>query len=104
MPLDFSKMLKHVSKVKLRGGVVGKVSMVLIVLCGTIGGLAAVSKNDWVIGGSIVAIILVVFRILCRLIDFAKAHPQAALMEGAEFLVHEQLTIAQKGSPETPVI
>ena len=78
----------------------GKASMVLIVLCSVVGGVAATSSNEWVKGGAILGMILVVSQLLSRLIDFAKTHPQAAILEGAEFLRHEQITMASKADPQ----
>lgn len=39
---------------------------------------------------------VVVILIRWKLIDFADKHPEAALLEGAEFLTHEQMKLAQK--------
>ncbi|MEI7733763.1 MAG: hypothetical protein WCO56_29630 [Verrucomicrobiota bacterium] len=101
MPIDFANTLRSVSKVKLRGGVVGKVSTVLIVFCICVAGLAVFSKNETVLGISIAGIIIVVFTMLWRLINFADKNPQAAILEGAEFLLHQQMLM---GSKHTPVI
>jgi len=48
-------------------------------------------------------IFIFAFVILWRLINFANKNPQAALLEGAEFLVHEQIELAAKGIPVIPV-
>jgi hypothetical protein len=100
MNIDFTKTLENVSKIKLGAGVVGKVSTVLVVYCVTLGALAAFSSEPLVRAGAIAAILIVVFPMLWRLINFADKNPQAAILEGAEFLVHEQMMVAQKGSPE----
>ena len=103
MDFDFEKALQHVSSVKLPGGVVGKVSMVLIVASVCLGGLAAVTRNEWVAGGAIAAIFLLAFPMLWRLISFADRNPQAALLEGAEFLLHQQILLGSKGHPSIPL-
>jgi hypothetical protein len=41
---------------------------------------------------------------LWRLINFANDNPQAAILEGAEFLIHEQMELAAKGIPHLPNI
>jgi hypothetical protein len=100
MNIDITKTLENVSNIKLGAGVVGKVSTVLVVYCVTLGALAALSSEPLVRAGAITAIVIVVFPMLWRLINFADKNPQAAILEGAEFLVHEQMMVAQKGSPE----
>src|SRR6266446_8098233 len=103
MDIDFDKVLQRVSGVKLPGGVVGKICVVLIVASVCILGLALVTKNEWISVAAIVAIFLLVFPLLWRLINFADRNPQAALFEGAEFLLHEQILAASKYEPVIPV-
>ena len=102
MNFDINKTLKNVSKVKLPGGVVGKVCTVLIVVTLTIGGLAALSHETWLLGVAVGAIILIVFPMLWRLINFADKNPQAAILEGAEFLMHQQILMGSKATPYIP--
>lgn len=86
------------SKVHLRGGVVGKVTLAVIAGSVTLGSIGvAGSSNPWIAGGAILAILVLSIPLLWRLIGFAKANPQAAILEGAEFLLHTQLTLASKG-------
>jgi hypothetical protein len=99
MNFDFDKILGHVSKVKLSGGVVGKACTVLIVTAVCLAGLGMTSGNDWIIGGGMVGILLIVFVMLWRLINFADKNPQSALLEGAEFLVHQQMILGTKTNP-----
>jgi len=103
MPLDLDKVLEKVSTIKLPGGVVGKVSAVLIVASVCIGAVAAMSKSEWVIGVGIAAIFLLAFPLLWRLINFADRNPQAALLEGAEFLLHQQIMLGTKANPVFPL-
>jgi hypothetical protein len=46
-----------------------------------------------------IMIALAIFDIVlvCLLIRFANKNPQAVILEGAEFLVHEQIQLAAKG-------
>lgn len=99
MNFDLEKALQNVSAVKLSGGVVGKVCLVLIVVSISIGSLAAFSGNAWIVGAGIGAIFLLAFPMLWRLINFADRNPQAALLEGAEFLVHQQILLGTKANP-----
>jgi len=102
MALDITKQLKNVSKVKLPGGVVGKVCTVLIVVTLTIGSLGALAREPWLLGAAVFAIIIIVFPMLWRLINFADKNPQAAILEGAEFLMHQQIVMGSKGNPQIP--
>jgi hypothetical protein len=92
--IDFSQMFGSVSNVKLRGGVVGKVCTVLLVLAAATAAISWAARSVWV---SILALILLFGLcavVLWRLLSFADRHPQAALFEGAEFLAHEQMQLA----------
>jgi hypothetical protein len=86
---DFGSVIQGVSKVNLRGGVVGKVTIALIFACLAIATVAWSVHNIWISAAGLVAIFVLAFAMLWRLINFADRHPQAALLEGAEFLVHE---------------
>ena len=101
--MDIEKALQMASGVKLPGGVVGKVCIVLIVASICIGSMAGFSGNMWIVGGGIVAIFLLAFPMLWRLITFADRNPQAALLEGAEFLVHQQILLGTKANPAIPL-
>ena len=103
MDFDIGKVLQNVSAIKLPGGVVGKVCAVLIVASICIGGVAAISKNEWVIVAGIAAIFLLAFPSIWRLINFADRNPQAALLEGAEFLLHQQMVMGTKTNPVIPL-
>jgi hypothetical protein len=87
----FSIPLESLSKVKLPGGVVGKVAMVLIAMSFGGAGIAWSSPNPYVAITALICTSVVVYLLGSRLIKFAEDHPQAALMEGAEFLVHEKI-------------
>jgi hypothetical protein len=43
---------------------------------------------------------LICFITIMRLINFANKNPQAAILDGAEFLVHQQIEHAAKGIPK----
>jgi hypothetical protein len=92
-------VLGSVSRVKLRGGVVGKVSLVLIIVCLTIGCLGVYSGSNLTMGGAIAAIVIITFPLLWKLINFAEKNPQAAILEGAEFLSHQKMIMASKDNP-----
>lgn len=99
---DIQAWFERLSKVRLRGGVVGKVAAVLIASCGAIALIAWSAHHWWV---SLVCAILVFalcFPLLWRLVSFAERNPYAALFEGAELLAHERLKLGTKAIPELP--
>lgn len=99
LPFNIDSALQNISKVNLRGGVVGKVTIAIIAACLCMALIAWSAQNIWLSAAALACIFLLAFPMLWRLISFADRHPQAALLEGAEFLVHEQLLQATKGHP-----
>ncbi len=99
---NLGSIFKNVSKIKFPGGTVGKVSHVLIVFILSVAFLCWLAQNIWITGGSIGLLFTICLIILWRLISFASKNPQAALMEGAEFLMHEQIVYGMKALPQFP--
>lgn len=92
--------LTNISKVTLPGGVVGKVTLGVVIASLCMGAIAVASHNVWLSAGAVVLIFLLAAPMFWRLISFADRHPQAALLEGAQFLAHEQIQQqATKGQP-----
>lgn len=101
MPFNIDQIFKNVSRVKLRGGIVGKISYVLIFVAVSMAVIACSVKLFIISLLALCMIFILTFTMVWRLINFAHANPQAALMEGAELLVHEQMIIASKNQQET---
>ncbi len=99
LPLDIGTAVQGISKVNLRGGVVGKVALTVMVVSIATSLVAWSAHNIWISAAAIAAIFIIAFTMLWRLISFADRHPQAALLEGAEFLVHEQMLQGSKNHP-----
>lgn len=102
MNVDIGKLINNVSQVKLKGGIFAKASIVIIIVAICMVGIAVPLGNIWVSCGAIGLVFILAFVILMRLITFANNNPQAAILEGAEFLVHEQIQMAAKGIKEIP--
>ncbi len=100
---DLQGMLHTASKITLPGGVVGKVCKTLIVAALAFAAIAWSVKVVWVSVTALVLLFVMSFVILWRLVSFADRNPQAAILEGAEFLMHEQLRLGTKASPQLPV-
>src|SRR5262245_16295064 len=99
---DLKKLWSQAAKVKLSGGLVTKLSRVLIFV---VVGIAAIAAPAAWNGGivvpliGIVLIVGIVFVLGWRMIDFADDNPVSALLEGSEFLLHQQLQMQAKGGP-----
>ena len=102
LPVNIEKAIEGLAKVTLRGGVVGKVTFSVVAIAVVIGVVAWAAGNIWLSSVAVVRISLIAFVMLGRVIDFADRNPQAALLEGAEFLVHQQIVHAAKGMPTLP--
>lgn len=102
LPFNFNKAIAGLTKVKLPGGVVGRVTLLVSVvsICITVITCSANSKilSACAVGG----ILLLASVISLRLINFADRNPQAALLEGSEFIIHEQIVHASKYLPSIP--
>src|SRR5215471_12681541 len=98
-PFDLEGILQNISKIKLRGGVVGKVTIAVMVVSLALAGISWTVHNIWISLLALVLVFALAFTLLWRLITFADRNPQAALFEGAEFLVHEQLRFGTKAEP-----
>ena len=93
---DFSKLLEHSLKIKFPNGFVGKIikTFTILLICLTV--IALFFRNiKFAIG--IVGVAIVVFLIIFfSLLKFISKNPQAALLEGTEFIMHEQMEYATK--------
>ena len=103
-PFDIQTILHNVSKIRLPGGMVGKVCTVLIVVAIAMAGIAWTVKLPWVSALAIVLVFLLSFVMLWRVITFADRNPQAAILEGAEFLLHAQLMLGTKANPQITAV
>jgi hypothetical protein len=99
---DLHSIVDTASKITLPGGVVGKVCKVLIFIALAFAAIVWSVKVVWVSVTALVMLFLLCFVILWRLVTFADRNPQAAILEGAEFLMHEQLRLGTKANPQLP--
>ena len=103
LPFNFDSVISGLSRVTLRGGVVGKVTFAVSLVSIALAAIAWSASNIWISGVALAMIFSLTFVMLWRLINFADRHPQAALLEGAEFLIHEQIVHATKHLPSIPL-
>ena len=103
LPFNFDHAIDGLSKVTLRGGVVGKVTFAVTLISIALASIAWTAQNIWLSAAALSMVFILAFTMLWRLINFADRNPQAALLEGAEFLVHEQIVHASKSLPKIPI-
>jgi len=96
---EIFNQFSNISKIKLHGGLVGKVSMVLISLTLALSGVAIALKDKTIAIIIICGLLPTVAVFLWKIISFAGKHPDVALLEGAEFLAHEQILYGTKEHP-----
>lgn len=103
LPFNFDRAIDGLSKVTLRGGVVGKVTFAVVLVSMALGAIAWSVSNIWLSAAALAMVFTLAFVMLWRVINFADRNPQAALLEGAEFLVHQQIIHATKALPKLPL-
>lgn len=103
LPFNIDRAIEGLSKVTLRGGVVGKVTFAVVAVSAALGAIAWSVSNIWLSSAALAMVFALAFVMLWRLINFADRNPQAALLEGAEFLVHQQIVHATKSIPALPL-
>lgn len=102
MPLDLEKALQSVARVRLSGGVVGRVCQVVMVVSVCFVALASWSGNAWIRAGGIAAVFLFAFPLLWRAVNFAERNPYAAMLDGADLLLHQRMMLGTKAQPTIP--
>ncbi len=102
--MNFKKALKSIETIKLTGGIFGKTTLLLVVLCVCVAAVSLKNSTWWLALILMLPLMGIVFYSLKRCLDFAESNPQAAIMDGAEFLVHERIVHGRKGEEEIPFI
>lgn len=103
LPFNLDSVTQNISRLKLTGGLAGKICYVLIYVALAMAVISWSVKTLVVSLLSLAMIFVLSLITLWRLINLADKNPQSALMEGAEFLLHEQLLIGTKQQPEIPL-
>lgn len=102
--MNFEKALESIKSIRLTGGVFGKTTLLLAVLCICVTAISLKIGTWWFALITIILLMSLVFYLLKRCLDFAEKNPQAAIMDGAELLVHEKIIHGRKGEEELPPI
>ena len=102
--MNFEKALESIKSIKLTGGIFGKTTLLLVVLCVSVAAVTLKIGTWWFALILMIPLMGLVFYLLKRCLDFAEKNPQAAIMDGAELLVHERIVHGMKGEEELPLI
>jgi uncharacterized membrane protein YkgB len=102
MGIDLNKIIESVSRTHLKGGLFSNACRVVIAAIICIAAIVSINTS-WLGCIAVVLIFLLVLIALWWLIAFADRHPQAAVMEGAEFLNYEQIQLTAKNSIMQPL-
>lgn len=102
--MDITEALERVKSIKLSGGIFGKTTTLLVVLCICVTTVCMTIRVWWISLILMIPLMMMVFYALKRCMDFAENSPQAAIMEGSELLVHEKMMFAQKHQEENPLL
>jgi hypothetical protein len=81
------------SKITLRGGIVGRITWILISVCFSAMGMVWSVRSEWVTLAGLLLMCATVLILGIKALRFAEKNPQTALMEGAELLIHEQMKL-----------
>ncbi len=90
------QLTEGTAKVKLPGGIVGKTAYVLIAFCVALASIAVAIRSPGIGYAAIAAITIIVPSVIWWLIRFAERNPAPAILEGAEYVVYQQIQLAQK--------
>jgi uncharacterized ion transporter superfamily protein YfcC len=99
LPFNLGSITEHMSKLRLTGGLAGKMCYVLIFVAISMAIIVCSVHTEWIAGIALVMIFFLTLIILWRLLNLANKNPQSALMEGAELLMHQQMVMGTKNNP-----
>lgn len=83
-------------KVRVKGGIVDKIILLLLALAGVFGFVACDSGNDWISGIVIITLTFLVLHFCNRMLAFAERDPIAASMDGEQILEFEKMKARKK--------
>lgn len=94
--MSIDRAIENLKSIRLRGGIFGKTTLLLIVLTFCVSAVALKSSIWGVVLALMFSLMGIVLYALKRSFDFATSNPHAAIMDGAEFLQHERIVHATK--------
>lgn len=98
----FEKEFKTLKAIKLTGGIFGKTTLLLIVLCVCVAAVCFKAGVWWLSLILMLPLMGIVTYAFIRIMDFAEKNPQAAIMDGSELLIYERIVHGRKGQETLP--
>jgi hypothetical protein len=103
MPFNLDSLAPYLTKLRLTGGLAGKMCYVLIIFCiATAYIVGCVSHSMyavWIAVGGLALMFIICAVVLLGLLHLAHRSPSSALMDGAELLVRDQILLGMKNNP-----
>lgn len=96
------QVFKSLKGVKLKGGIFGKVCLLLVVVAVCISVVCVKDEVWWVPLALLLPFMAIILYALKRCFDFAEKNPVAAIVDGAELVAYEQATQGRKGHDNLP--
>ena len=97
--MRLENILETLKTVKLTGGIFGKTTLLLVVLCVCVSAVVLKIGTWWFGLIILLPLMALILYVLKRCLDFATDNPEAAIMDGAEFLLHERIVHGTKDQP-----
>jgi len=101
-PVRVDQLIGSATHFRFPTGAFGKTCMLVTVFDTSCAAIAWSAREPWVSAAALGIAAVVTLAALWRLFNFADKNPSAAILEGAEFIRHEQLKLAAKGLPSLP--
>ena len=96
------KLMASATQIKFPTGAFGKTCMLVAIIAFSCAGIAWSVREPWVAALALVIVAIIAIYAITRVFNFADKNPSAAILEGAEFVKHEQMQLAAKGLPTIP--
>lgn len=98
-PINMDKIFQGLTKVSFRGGVVGRTTFIIGLVCVLITSIILFYGVLWFACAGITVMVTFAFIFLWRLINFADRNPQAALLEGSQLVTLRKIEQSSKNQP-----
>lgn len=97
------KLIASATRIRFPAGAFGKTCMLVAIFAIACAAIAWAARNPYISGLALVISAVITFYALRRAFDFADKNPSAAILEGTEFVRHEEIRLAAKGEPSLPM-
>ena len=96
------QIMRTATKMRFPTGAFGKTCMLVAIFSLSCAAISWSARTPWVAALALIIVAVVTVAAMWRLFNFADKNPSAAILEGAEFVRHEQMQLAAKGISEIP--